>query len=486
MRPVLAARRMIGTPNPLLKLLGRNIDVTKNGHNLFISGHREGEMYVVQLQSPSGRAVFGNTRGTRLTDADFGEYKFIDLDGGNVHTTPVRLQEFVEEWVNQDVLQWVRNEGIDISVKVERGGPLRIDVYDCAVTENVSPSQWDTPPLAGKIVPMRERFGMEWGDLDKEHTFVLSTREGSTVVLKASAESQAPLSMQVLWKLVKSAEAPALAFGPVRELMLKDAILGDESLADLDAGRTLTPPEHLRADQGQAIGWGIMNGADVLCQIASDVRGLLGFGVSAVPVANKSWDVAPASLLRELARTRSPATAVSVMTVWAGVPSTFAIRTQKGSVGILQITEIVDEPIGVRIRYKMLQQTGKTAVEVQKPRPNLVEAFRLLMNAGPLGPELGIALRNNDAEAAKRLLDMVAQMAEQWKNLVVGTALEASVADIEAGLKRVGAALDAGDMQQALEATEGLKAVGREAMKFSQKQGIGPSTAPAAPPVRAL
>ena len=36
-------------------------------------------------------------------------------------------------------------------------------------------------------------------------------------------------------------------------------------------------------------------------------------------------------------------------------PATFLFQTREGSIGILQITEVTDNPRGVKIRYKLVQ-----------------------------------------------------------------------------------------------------------------------------------
>jgi len=61
MRPVTRAREGTrGTPNPPpLKIKGHRLNVIRRGDNVYITGHREGEMIVVQVEAPWGEASNG-------------------------------------------------------------------------------------------------------------------------------------------------------------------------------------------------------------------------------------------------------------------------------------------------------------------------------------------------------------------------------------------------------------------------------------------
>jgi hypothetical protein len=66
---------------------------------------------------------------------------------------------------------------------------------------------------------------------------------------------------------------------------------------DLDTGELGTPPEDLPNTDAEAVErWVREQGADAVGETSEDVRGLVGFGIVAIPVRNHQWGRVMASI----------------------------------------------------------------------------------------------------------------------------------------------------------------------------------------------
>ncbi len=183
----------------------------------------------------------------------------------------------------------------------------------------------------------------------------------------------------------KPQEAP-LQFGPVKELVItaKSEHKGNDAL-DLATGKLLDLPKDFDKWPADKQGkWFADNNVDLFVDVVLSAgtypvmpqRGqLVPEGLKLAAIANERWDNATDEKLRAALASITPGTAVITpghadMPVaevherrgttyfdiqWAP-PITFAFQTRKGARGILQILRYTEEPRGMRIRYKLVQQ----------------------------------------------------------------------------------------------------------------------------------
>jgi hypothetical protein len=85
-------------------------------------------------------------------------------------------------------------------------------------------------------------------------------------------------------------------------------------------------------------------------------QGLMGYDMAAAPIGGElPSSVDWAQALRDASRMMKPGTP-ALLSAAGPLPTHYVIRTRDGSMGILSIVELVDNPRGIRIRYRLLQR----------------------------------------------------------------------------------------------------------------------------------
>ncbi len=185
---------------------------------------------------------------------------------------------------------------------------------------------------------------------------------------------------QVAIQVNNSAQAPekgATAFGPVTEFILRDPSESRTNcFVDFESGRLVVPPADLVLTNRAAVfAWAKTEGVDAIANTSQrEVRGLLGYGLTAVRLADEEWErPTEGKLGGEISKQRwnnsrfggLPDDAQMVLTVnivsTDPQPSkTYGFRTSQGTQGLLQFLEYTDSPRGwVKIRYKLMQSPEK-------------------------------------------------------------------------------------------------------------------------------
>lgn len=193
------------------------------------------------------------------------------------------------------------------------------------------------------------------------------------------------------FKLQPDNSGETLVFGPVIERVVIAVAAGRDCFLDLDTGKLFTPPDeivklfaaegwigrYLGHDSTQMQAWLRTSGVDVMA--GGGEKGLTMFGGLALEALQ------PGGLILEWDRTTAEQV---VKTLWAAeeqlakvgeskpftfmrvdgnLPKTFLFRTREGSLGVLQITGFTDNPPGVKIRYKLVQDLEPGQAAAQKP-----------------------------------------------------------------------------------------------------------------------
>ena len=146
------------------------------------------------------------------------------------------------------------------------------------------------------------------------------------------------------------------AFGPVIERVVNDDRPGATNfLIDLDTGRLVTPPSPKEAGWN----WTVANGIDAIGCTDANVRGLLSTGGTVVvPVVADAWETFSVYDVRQIVVPLS--STLQGGTAMPGkdrLPVTYAFKTREDCMGVLQITGFTENPPGVKIHYKLVQNS---------------------------------------------------------------------------------------------------------------------------------
>ena len=88
-----------------------------------------------------------------------------------------------------------------------------------------------------------------------------------------------------------------------------------------------------------------------------------------VPVDKSAWDnLSPEAVVATVAPIKLETTRWTMSTTLTnGLPATHLFKTSEGGIGILQIIDFTDNPPGVMVRYKLVQNGMTNALADQKP-----------------------------------------------------------------------------------------------------------------------
>jgi len=147
-----------------------------------------------------------------------------------------------------------------------------------------------------------------------------------------------------------------LPLNRVIERTVYDDGVGREFMIDLDTGKLFTP-DVTRAQMAKQDfrDWLAEQGFDAGAETAARRSGLYGGDMVVIPMATERWEkVSLAGIRDDIARGK-PGTP-AVMSALGELPRTYAFKTREGSIGVLQILEVVNKrPRHLKIRYKLLK-----------------------------------------------------------------------------------------------------------------------------------
>jgi len=178
----------------------------------------------------------------------------------------------------------------------------------------------------------------------------------------------------ILIARIRRESAPAY-FGPAVERLLRDAQSAEPGFLDLETGRTLTRSEVFGTNQSTSRFPIALTQPDVVSALSreginiggsldSKTPGLFAWDCTVHGIGQSGWDAADApdamqsgwgKSLRDIFN-QLPAPASGVCSVLSGEPpQTWLLKTRNGRQLVLQITGFLDNPRGVKIRYKLAQ-----------------------------------------------------------------------------------------------------------------------------------
>ena len=130
-------------------------------------------------------------------------------------------------------------------------------------------------------------------------------------------------------------------------------------LLDLDTGQRMRT-ETFGEDDRQTHQWIRENHLDLVAITEKGVFGLFALDTAVLPVSTRMWDsLTPPELIgnKQLAQMEPGKITPMVPTDTKEQPTTYLFRTREGGTGILQLLGPTEDSKGVKIRYKLLQET---------------------------------------------------------------------------------------------------------------------------------
>ena len=272
---------------------------------------------------------------------------------------------------------WIRSNRLDVLGFVEKGqiGVLCMDMvvvpavsngWDQATAQNVMTNRHLNQGEPNKITAISPLT-------DETDVWYFLTREGSRGVLQILGQSENPRGVKVRYKLVENlvtttnsvrlppTSASNFSFGPVLERELNGS--GEQSGfcgLDFESSQVLITTATDVSSDDLRKKWITDKGVDLLAvKKGGNKWGLGTLQGKFAPLPESQWESASVD---ELRRTLAEAT----MTEYEGwrfqpfrgdgeMPLTFVIQSDKGAIGLLQITSFNETPPGVKVRYKLVQ-----------------------------------------------------------------------------------------------------------------------------------
>ncbi len=199
---------------------------------------------------------------------------------------------------------------------------------------------------------------------DQSSLWFFKTREGGVGLLQITGFTENPHGVRIRYKLVQQTpdDRPQVQsvfdLQPVVELTLPMNTNGQTEMFDPESGKIILSPNPYSSPHGKPRssekGLLIVHGSQ------ANKTELVGMnGVMTQESTADQWDEITHLQALETLQRNHMAVGGSVGAVVSGTgPHTFLFKTGSGKIGLLQITGFTENPRGVRIRYKLVQNSG--------------------------------------------------------------------------------------------------------------------------------
>ncbi len=206
----------------------------------------------------------------------------------------------------------------------------------------------------------------------------------------------------------RSKIADKLSFGPAIERVVVDSKVDFQSegertntpiMIDFDSGRPVAGSSAMwAADTNSQKLWMQTNGVDAMCVIP-EVNGLVGLDMKVVTIrAPEAWALSASDFSNLLNQAKVQETVQ--LSGRKGFLATWLFQTREGSQGVLQITGFTENPRGVKVRYKLVQNPTAQILgghDELARGDSSVSAARAISSAP--GPQLRVTVRVLDVPA---------------------------------------------------------------------------------------
>jgi len=156
-----------------------------------------------------------------------------------------------------------------------------------------------------------------------------------------------------------SAAQPRIpAFGPPTQATLKAPRRRTAELLDLDTGARATSTNFGENDR-ETHAWVRTNKLDLLGVVEKGHMAVLCMDLAVVPARSNHWDkVAASEIVTNWSLGQQEPNKITAISPATEQTDTFFFRTREGGHGVLQILGQSDDPVGVRVRYRLVKQSG--------------------------------------------------------------------------------------------------------------------------------
>ncbi len=390
--------RVLFAPNIQAAIASRTLDVPVNWDMKDLERTMNG---LNQMNNPVVDLRFGPEQESILPPLN-GNYTFLNLRAHRLLTTSISDLE------SRALHDWQRASGADVAAAVEEKIPVLIAFGMATVPaianglDHAAPADiWYNWNLM--VNEPKARTTLVKPPTNGTDTYYFRTRDDTWGVLQIIGFTENPRGVKVRYKLVQNGvvsqeqpvierlqqlrereatndvpdratqqvldrlqqlrqqeAAPALAFGPVVERMMTDAI-------DFDTGLTNFPARPLQTNGNaipfiaeavlQNVAWWEESGIDAVSSPVSSPDSFLGLGMKVEALDTEAWEnLTAVEVQQRLAATHRRFS----QPMKPGTPATYAFQTREGGMGIVQIIFFSDNPPRVpqcvKIRYKLVQK----------------------------------------------------------------------------------------------------------------------------------
>ena len=266
-------------------------------------------------------------------------------------------------------------------------------------------------------------------------------------------------------------------FGPAMERVINATSVHTNSFLDLDSGELITPPDQIAADFGpedtagdwtsrffgdkatRMKEWPDTSGADIMVGAGhtsgpGEDKGLTMFGGLSLAFVN--WDTSAEDIVKtiqnaeeQIPKATSEPMPFSFMRPGTELPKSFAFKTREGTVGVLEILAFIEQPRGVRVRYKIVEPTV----------PDYPRAWQKMESLKSLAGRVEKAIDRGDMEEACSTARKLVAESRSYNRFVRNTKFEFAPGFVT-GLSKLVEATAAGDLEKAKARLEDLRKFG--------------------------
>jgi tRNA A-37 threonylcarbamoyl transferase component Bud32 len=308
-----------------------------------------------------------------LKSPDKGTAELLDLDTGRLATN----SNFGTN--DRETHAWIRSNRMDVLGVIEKGhvAVLCMDMIIVPALNN----GWENITAQTVMGDLRLDQGEPnkitgiSPDTDKTDTFLFRTREGGKGMLQILGQETNPPGVKIRYKLVqRTTDGPPQAqsvfdLHPVIELTIPMDRDGLTDMFDPETGQIIPSPNPYGAPQGQPRT--SRKGLLIKHDSQANRTELVGMnGVMTQESRADQWDgITNLQALKTLRRNYMSEGGSVGAVVGGDGTHTFLFKTGNGRIGLLQITGFTENPRGVKIRYKLVQNAPPASVDKKAATP---------------------------------------------------------------------------------------------------------------------
>ncbi|MEI6781664.1 MAG: serine/threonine-protein kinase [Verrucomicrobiota bacterium] len=308
----------------------------------------------------------------------------IDFGSGSLLAAPAAM------WAAETSVQlaWMQTNGVDaLAVIPGVNGLVGLDMK----AVSVSVQAWDDLSAVSvneQLAQTKSKDTTLFG-LDKSlpPTWLFQTRKGRAGILQITGFTDNPRGVKIRYKMVRDSKAndpfippPApvvgrseTTFGTVIERVVYAVASKQPNCIDFDRGEVGELPSGLASNYALKYDWMAERGFDALMWQRD---GLECPGMTTADVSPVDWEGLPpgsvAGRLESIEKLDAP-----VLQTWGKLPATWVFRTREGGMGLLQMTDFTENPRGVKIRYKLVQNDHPPGNTSSAPQASLSDPPKL-------------------------------------------------------------------------------------------------------------